>query len=60
MQEFFVQLIVIFLKSCQHFQALTWPCQARLLFDFDVDVVVDVNVDVNVAVDDDVDIAVDW
>jgi len=30
-QEFFVQLIVIFLKSCQHFQALTWPCQARLL-----------------------------
>jgi len=24
-------LIVIFLKSCQHFQALTWPCQARLL-----------------------------
>jgi len=30
-QEFFVQLVVIFLKSCQHFQALTWPCQARLL-----------------------------
>lgn len=31
LQEFFVQLVVIFLKSCQHFQALTWPCQARLL-----------------------------
>jgi len=30
-QEFFVQLVVYFLKSCQHFQSLTWACQARLL-----------------------------
>jgi len=30
-QEFFVQLVVYFLKNCPHFQSLTWACQARLL-----------------------------
>lgn len=30
-QELFVQLVIFFLKNCQHFQSLTWPCQARLL-----------------------------
>jgi len=30
-QEFFVQLVVYFLKNCQLFQSLTWACQARLL-----------------------------
>lgn len=30
-QEYFVQLVVLFLKSCSHFQSLTWSCQARLL-----------------------------
>jgi len=30
-QEFFVQLVVFFLKNCSHFQSLTWACQARLL-----------------------------
>jgi len=31
LQEFFVQLVVYFLKNCPHFQSLTWACQARLL-----------------------------
>lgn len=30
-QEFFVHLVILFLKNCSHFQSLTWACQARLL-----------------------------